>query len=56
MALASIKKAFDAAWTNSLDEQLDLERDLQRRCGRSDDYAEGVAAFLAKRQPTFQGH
>lgn len=54
-ALAAIKRTLAAAWTNSFDEQLDLERDLQRACGRSDDYAEGVSAFLAKRQPNFQG-
>ncbi|MGH6815962.1 MAG: 2-(1,2-epoxy-1,2-dihydrophenyl)acetyl-CoA isomerase, partial [Hyphomicrobiaceae bacterium] len=40
---------------NTLDRQLDLERDLQRAAGRSPDYAEGVAAFLAKRPPRFTG-
>lgn len=54
-ALAMIKRALNAAWTNSFDQQLDMERDLQRLCGRSDDYGEGVAAFLAKRTPNFQG-
>lgn len=52
---AKTKQAMNASWDNSLDEQLELERDLQRAAGRSDDYAEGVAAFLAKRSPTFKG-
>lgn len=49
------KRAIQAAATQSLDAQLDLERDLQREAGRSDDYAEGVIAFLDKRAPSFQG-
>lgn len=49
------KQAIQAAATNSLDAQLDLERDFQREAGRSADYSEGVAAFLAKRQPAFRG-
>jgi 2-(1,2-epoxy-1,2-dihydrophenyl)acetyl-CoA isomerase len=52
-ALATIKRALDAAATNSLDQQLDLERDLQRELGRSADFAEGVRAFLDKRPPSF---
>ena len=55
-ALALTKKAIDAAAGNSLDQQLDLERDLQRIAGRTHDYSEGVAAFVAKRAPRFTGH
>ena len=53
--LALIKKAIYASTTNTLDEQLDLERDLQRAAGRTADYREGVAAFLEKRAPRFEG-
>jgi 2-(1,2-epoxy-1,2-dihydrophenyl)acetyl-CoA isomerase len=54
--LAATKRALYAAAGNSLETQLDLERDLQRMLGRSDDYREGVAAFTAKRAPRFSGH
>jgi 2-(1,2-epoxy-1,2-dihydrophenyl)acetyl-CoA isomerase len=50
-----IKKAFYASGSNTLDAQLDLERDLQREAGFSEDYREGVAAFLGKRQPNYKG-
>jgi 2-(1,2-epoxy-1,2-dihydrophenyl)acetyl-CoA isomerase len=53
--LAMIKRALDASATNTLDAQLDLERNLQREAGRTPDYAEGVNAFLAKRPPNFSG-
>lgn len=52
---AKIKQAINAASVNTLDDQLDLERDLQREAGRSRDYAEGVAAFMEKRPPRFEG-
>jgi 2-(1,2-epoxy-1,2-dihydrophenyl)acetyl-CoA isomerase len=50
-----IKQALNASTSNTLETQLDLERDLQRLAGRSDDYAEGVAAFMAKREAVFKG-
>jgi 2-(1,2-epoxy-1,2-dihydrophenyl)acetyl-CoA isomerase len=53
--LGLIKRALFASATNSLDAQLDLERDLQREAGRTEDYREGVAAFMAKRPPRFRG-
>jgi 2-(1,2-epoxy-1,2-dihydrophenyl)acetyl-CoA isomerase len=54
-AYGLIKKALYASSGNSLDAQLDLERDLQREAGLSEDYREGVAAFMQKRKPAFKG-
>ncbi len=50
-----IKEAVRASGLNDLKAQLDLERDLQRKVGGSPDFLEGVAAFLEKRPPRFQG-
>ncbi|CAG1001944.1 2-(1,2-epoxy-1,2-dihydrophenyl)acetyl-CoA isomerase [Rhodocyclaceae bacterium] len=55
LGYARTKQAIYAASTNTLEQQLDVERDFQRECGFSADYREGVAAFMAKRPPQFKG-
>jgi len=54
-ALGLIKRGFNAGMRNELDAQLALEVELQRECGRTEDYAEGVQAFVEKRKPRFSG-
>jgi 2-(1,2-epoxy-1,2-dihydrophenyl)acetyl-CoA isomerase len=54
-ALALTKQAFNASLNNSLDEQLALESKLQIEASSTDDYHEGVAAFVEKRKPNFKG-
>ena len=56
LGFARTKQAMQAAERQGLEQQLDLERDFQRELGSSDDYQEGVAAFLGKRAPRFEGH
>lgn len=53
--LAAIKRMVRASWGHSLDEELELQRDAMRELGGSEDYREGVAAFIAKRTPNFTG-
>lgn len=54
-SLALIRRAYWNAWSNSYEQQLDLEAQLQNQAGRSDDFREGVAAFLQKRDAQFTG-
>jgi 2-(1,2-epoxy-1,2-dihydrophenyl)acetyl-CoA isomerase len=54
-AFALTKRALNASMTNDVVAQLEVEEALQREAGRSEDFREGVQAFLAKRKPAFTG-
>ncbi|MFD2542232.1 enoyl-CoA hydratase-related protein [Lacinutrix gracilariae] len=55
-ALGMIKELFNKSMTNDLESQLALESKLQIEAAQSNDYAEGVAAFIEKRKPNFNGN
>lgn len=55
LGLAAIKQIVRTSWSRTLDEELDLQRDEMRRLGFTEDYREGVAAFLEKRPANFLG-
>lgn len=53
--LAAIKRMIRESWGRTLEQELERQRDTMRELGFSDDYREGVAAFMEKRKPVFTG-
>lgn len=54
-AIALTKKAFNESYDNTLSQQLDLEAILQQEAAETQDFREGIAAFLEKRMPNYEG-
>jgi 2-(1,2-epoxy-1,2-dihydrophenyl)acetyl-CoA isomerase len=50
------KQLLNKTYSNTLSVQLDMEEEMQTLAGQTQDYKEGVTAFLEKRKPTFTGH
>ena len=55
LALGDTTKLLNASMDNSMEQQLDMESKFQIESAQSEDYAEGVAAFVEKRKPVFKG-
>ena len=55
IGLSLTKRALNRSLTNNLTAQLALEEELQVEAGMTEDFQEGVAAFLEKRKPVFRG-
>jgi 2-(1,2-epoxy-1,2-dihydrophenyl)acetyl-CoA isomerase len=55
VAYKNIKNALGKTWQNTLEEQLSLEAKLQKECGNTRDFQEGILSFIEKRAPNFEG-
>jgi 2-(1,2-epoxy-1,2-dihydrophenyl)acetyl-CoA isomerase len=55
LGLVATKEMIRSSWQHGLDEELDRQAAAMRRLGFTEDYREGVAAFIEKRKPNFSG-
>ena len=55
LGLAATKEMIRSSWQHGLEEELERQARMMRKLGFTEDYREGVAAFLEKRTPTFTG-
>ncbi|MGZ3882901.1 MAG: enoyl-CoA hydratase-related protein [Bacteroidia bacterium] len=54
-AIGLTKRLLNASYSNTMEQQLQFERDVQVEAANTHDYNEGVKAFLEKRKPVFKG-